>query len=522
MTRRGLRVIFLTLIAVSGGTAHAQRVTDDVLRPFNPTADLSVTVTDTPGSVTVGGFVTFTLVAVNSGPHTAMNVQLGFSMPSASVEVHTFQVVSLTGASGSISCPWGQGCRCEHLASGGRAILRWHVMTAQVGTFYSSAGISSDTPDPVSTNNRGTEKTGVNPRSVDLLLEMSDAPETSIVNHPITYTVDVVNQGPDTTDGVRITAHSRLEADVRYELESLGSATYVDCHGYRCLFDDFASGARARIRVTVVPREPGSHWVTAAVTAIEQDPDVNNNDAHELTVVGAGTAPIVHAGDPFSTTSMQVVELNGRQSWDIDGDELSYRWSFTGRPPGSSAVLKDSTTATPSFIADRRGRFVVRLVVNDGFHEDQWDLVAVTVENTSPIAHAGRDQTVSVGSPVVLDGGGSSDIDGNVLRYHWSLRSGPFGSGAFFSDALTVDPTFVPDLPGTYTLDLVVDDGETASQADAVVISTVNSRPVATAGVDSKASVGRSVTLYGSGSWDDDGDRLRFSWGFVGLPAGSA
>ena len=51
---------------------------------------------------------------------------------------------------------------------------------------------------------------------------------------------------------------------------------------------------------------------------------------------------------------------------DADGDPLSFAWVLTSLPAGSSAVLSDSLTASPTFFADVPGSYIVQLVVNDG------------------------------------------------------------------------------------------------------------------------------------------------------------
>ena len=69
---------------------------------------------------------------------------------------------------------------------------------------------------------------------------------------------------------------------------------------------------------------------------------------------------------------------------------------------------------------------------------------------------------------------------------------------------------------------LIVSDDQADSAPDSVVVSTVNSAPVARAGPDQAAPVGDTIDLDGNGSSDADGDALSFDWQFISKPAGSA
>ena len=85
--------------------------------------------------------------------------------------------------------------------------------------------------------------------------------------------------------------------------------------------------------------------------------------------------------------------------------------------------------------------------------------VTVLPPNQIPIANAGPNQTVRLGSLVTLNGGGSSDPDNGPgpLTYLWTQTSGPTVS---VSAATTANPTFTPAVAGTYTFSLIVNDGQ--------------------------------------------------------------
>jgi len=90
--------------------------------------------------------------------------------------------------------------------------------------------------------------------------------------------------------------------------------------------------------------------------------------------------------------------------------------------------------------------------------------------NVTPIANAGSDRTVRVGSLVTLDGRGSSDPDNGpgLLSFAWSQTTGP---AVVLTGATTAMPTFTPTLMGTYTFHLVVNDSQDSSVPDGVTLT---------------------------------------------------
>jgi hypothetical protein len=238
------------------------------------------------------------------------------------------------------------------------------------------------------------------------------------------------------------------------------------------------------------------------------------------------TAPTADAGPDQTVDTGAVVSLDGSGSSDPEGDTLTFSWSFLVRPSGSNASLSNETAQDPSFTADVAGQYVVELEVNDGNETSSPNSVTITVvaSNTAPVANAGNDQNVATGATVQLDGSASIDPDGDLITYAWTVESSPDGSAASLSDATIVNPTFVADLDGQYTLELTVADSEPQSAVDSVTITaeTANSVPVADAGPDQNVATNSIVSLNGSASSDADNDGLSYQWAIQTKPQGSA
>ncbi|WP_299596080.1 PKD domain-containing protein [uncultured Microbulbifer sp.] len=256
--------------------------------------------------------------------------------------------------------------------------------------------------------------------------------------------------------------------------------------------------------------------------------DSSEAATHLVKVVAENTPPVADGGGDQFVTTGTLVTLDGSGSSDVDGDSLTYSWRLWAAPEGSSALFDniDSSNPTTTFTPDIDGVYKVHFVVNDGVESSAPDSFVVTAAtgNSPPVADAGENLDVVVGTRVTLDGSSSSDADGHNLSYLWSFKSLPEESAAEFNDSTYASPTFTADLVGSYEIQLVVSDGFTESQPDTVVVVSTsdNVRPVANAGDDQNVSTGSVVNLDGSESSDADGDALIYQWSLISKPSGSS
>ncbi|MFL5313327.1 MAG: PKD domain-containing protein, partial [Myxococcales bacterium] len=88
----------------------------------------------------------------------------------------------------------------------------------------------------------------------------------------------------------------------------------------------------------------------------------------------------------------------------------------------------------------------------------------------SPTAAAAQPGTFATGNVIRLDGSGSTDPQGRPLFFEWSFTSLPAGSAATLSDSDKMLPSFVADMPGDYTIQLVVSNGVVTSAPVTVTV----------------------------------------------------
>jgi hypothetical protein len=79
---------------------------------------------------------------------------------------------------------------------------------------------------------------------------------------------------------------------------------------------------------------------------------------------------------------------------------------------------------------------------------------------------------VTTGNVVTLNGAASTDPDGDALVYSWTFTTRPSGSNSTLGNSAAVNPTFTADISGTYSLRLIVSDGQLSSAADSVTVTS--------------------------------------------------
>ncbi len=272
----------------------------------------------------------------------------------------------------------------------------------------------------------------------------------------------------------------------------------------------------------------GEGTVTVRVTSLgENGGPLAASDI--ATVLLPNQAPIADAGPDLSLSLGDTATLDGSASSDPDNfpSALTFEWILITKPNDSG--LTDSDLGTPTdptatLTPDVLGEYVVQLTVSDG-EESGLDEAVIRAENQVPVANAGSDLNVATGSSVELDGSASFDGDGEMITYQWTLVAAPGTSTRTSADiigATTPNPSFLPDVDGSYTLQLVVSDGVAPSEPDEVVLvaTSGNVPPNADAGVGQTVSLGSSVFLNATASADPDNGpgALTFQWSFIEVP----
>lgn len=195
-------------------------------------------------------------------------------------------------------------------------------------------------------------------------------------------------------------------------------------------------------------------------------------------------------GRPEPTLAQEVlVELDGGESFDPDGDPLKFAWTQISGP---RVTLSDPAIAKPSFRTSRVGTYVFQLVVSDGELASEPETVEIQImpENRPPVLPFTEKLVQgTVGRPLRLDLSDAADPDGDRLIFQWKQLAGPPVAGldaaapAPAAGTVSEQPVlaFTPGVAGEYVFMATVSDGQAEVAARfAVTVRPPNRAPRAT------------------------------------------
>ncbi|PSQ41911.1 hypothetical protein BRD17_09925 [Halobacteriales archaeon SW_7_68_16] len=219
-------------------------------------------------------------------------------------------------------------------------------------------------------------------------------------------------------------------------------------------------------------------------TVIVSAPPSANATANESPINVSEPVEFDATGSTDDRAAIQSYEwdVDGDGSYERSGEQITEQFATGGTKTVGVRVTDDSRltdTATTT------------VVVNE------FPTASISVSPTSPTTA----DTVSV------DASGSSDSDGSIASYDWTLGDGATASGETASHSYADD--------GTYTIELTVTDDDGATDTASTEVTVGNDAPTADLSVSSTSvTTGETVNIGASGSSDSDGSIASYDWTF--------
>ncbi|MDQ3282017.1 MAG: DUF11 domain-containing protein [Acidobacteriota bacterium] len=198
---------------------------------FAQSANVSVTVSDSPDPVSRDGNITYTAQVTNSGPDAATNATFNVYNSSG------LGFVSVATPAGWTCTPPAPGafvqfsCTNPSLASGATSTFTVVATTDNdyygnvEGTINTSFSAGSSTSDPNPGNNAEQESTAYIVPDADTAVTVTDSPDPVFPKGTITYTAQVSNSGPDPAINATFTV---------YNSSGLGFVSVTEPAGWSC------------------------------------------------------------------------------------------------------------------------------------------------------------------------------------------------------------------------------------------------------------------------------------------------
>ena len=214
-------------------------------------------------------------------------------------------------------------------------------------------------------------------------------------------------------------------------------------------------------------------------------------------VPGVNSTPVASF---TASCSGRTCNLDGSNSWDLDGTITSYAWSFGDGTVGSGL------SASHTYAAE--GVYTVTLSVTDDGGATATQSQSVST-NDPPVAFF---TSACSAHTCVLDASVSHDAEGPIVSYAWDFGDGTTGSGA------SVSHTFGPAAFVWQSATLTVTD--TAGATGAITLwFLINASPIASF---TSSCTGLTCSVDASASSDPDGTIVTYSWYFGDGKAGAS
>ncbi len=393
-----------------------------------PKADIAIELTG-PSSINAGDQAHFTAIISNAGPNTSNNIIATYILPAGTSIDTILTSPECTESLGILTC------NISSLASGANTSLAIYLDTtiSTTGPLISNISVSADEFDPVLTDNdtanishpSGEVTTSITaPVYTDMEINISGPSGSIYPGSSISYQIDIVNNGPDTSTGSTVL----FTLPLGYTLDTVLSSAYctVLLSTVTCEIPSINSGDTNTFDIVLDLDETviiGGETITFDVYADNTDnTSANNSEISNFTVSPAAdiditlstSTPTITAGDSISL----IATITNYGPNDANNIELTYplpagtTFNASLSSPECSESLGVITCIITSLAADDFVDLDIVLDTDIYTTGPITNSVSITADeidpdlinnDTSNIAHASGDLDINVNATVFVD-----------------------------------------------------------------------------------------------------------------------
>ena len=252
----------------------------------NKESNLAVTLAATPESVLLAQNITYSAIVTNHGPHQATGVQFEQQLPS------NVEFISVAGSQGQ-DCQQVENlitCLLGPIEVGAEATVNLVVKTQLAGQLNSIAKVNSSSFDAVQTDNLVNSIVNVTPQTADLAIAISRNPETTLVDMPISYTINLTNQGPDPAINIILTNQFsgpiRLPSAPNFVPANAGECTVLESGNIlTCSIASIPNNGSLNLEFTIQANITTDLELHSEIITTSVDNDSSNNQATVVTKI---------------------------------------------------------------------------------------------------------------------------------------------------------------------------------------------------------------------------------------------
>jgi len=285
------------------------------------------------------------------------------------------------------------------------------------------------------------------------------------------------NHAPTVAITSPVTVNNAITINENDSLNFVGSANDVDGDqlSYKWTIPGASVNGAPQTSFTVL--SPGTLTFTTAgqytVNFSAFDGKLNSNVAS--ITVNVSATPVNHAPTVAITSPVTVnntITINANDSLDfvgsandIDGDQLSYKWTIPGASVNGAPQTSFDVLSPGLVTFHKAGQYNVSFSAFDGTVNSNIASISVSVINHKPTVSIVNPSTAN-NSIAILENesidfiGAANDVDGDSLTYAWTIPGGSIPGGAAKTAYTVLSPGLVSfTSAGTYAISFVAYDG---------------------------------------------------------------